>query len=200
MELENVIGRIPIGTYEVVDFGSGNGRLTVPLLKRGYKVTAIDVSEESHLELKELVKKLGYTVKTAGSLLKLKNIKAVVGCDILHHVDMETALRNIHKTLNRGGTIIFSEPNALNPVWYLYFILKGIIKYEKNIVYMSRWNIYKTLKKNGFKNIEVDGLGLFPRSIFRNKLICKINDRLGNLPFIKIFAYRYILRAQKTHE
>ena len=39
---------------KVIDFGAGTGRLSLPLSQLGYKVTAVDASEEM---LKELQKK-----------------------------------------------------------------------------------------------------------------------------------------------
>jgi len=36
---------------KIVDFGSGGGRLTIPLLKNGYKITAIDIDKKSQEQL-----------------------------------------------------------------------------------------------------------------------------------------------------
>ena len=182
---------------KIIDLGSGNGRLTIPLLKAGYKVTAVDISRKSLEELRSISKKLKMSVKTVQNLKSAQNSEAVVGCDILHHVDLKVELERIYKKLQKGGIIIFSEPNGFNPVWYLYIIYKGIWKAEKNIVYINYLHLGNVLNDIGYKNITIKGFGLFPRSIFRNEMLCKINDVLGNLPILKLFAYRFIIFASK---
>lgn len=197
LETDRLIGLIPKNIKSVVDFGSGNGRLTIPLLKKGFKVTAVDISEGSLERLKDVCRKLNYRVDTKMNLEKVSKVHVVVGCDILHHVDLQYELNRIYNKLYFGGVIVFSEPNVLNPAWYLYIILKGILKYEKNIIYINYFNLMRIFQESGYKNIQIKGLGLFPRVLMQNEKFCKLNDRLGNLPFIKLFAYRYIIVAKK---
>lgn len=123
--------------------------------------------------------------------------KLIVGCDILHNVDMEIELRNIYRSLEKKGMTIFSEPGALNISWYIYFFLKRNWNYEKGAVNCTFFNLKKVFKNNGFSGIEIEGLGLFPRIFFQNETLCKFNDWLGNLPVLKLFAYRYIIIAYK---
>jgi hypothetical protein len=59
-EIEAVIGRLrqQPGIRSVVDFGAGSGRLTVPFLRHGFSVLAVDVSDRSLESLKNLVERL----------------------------------------------------------------------------------------------------------------------------------------------
>lgn len=41
----------------------------------------------------------------------------VVGGAVLHHLDFDTAVREIHRVLRPGGTALFSEPLRDNPAW-----------------------------------------------------------------------------------
>jgi SAM-dependent methyltransferase len=44
---------------------------------------------------------------------------AVCGCGILHHLDLDRALREIRRVLNPEGVMLFSEPLDNNPVGWL---------------------------------------------------------------------------------
>jgi 2-polyprenyl-3-methyl-5-hydroxy-6-metoxy-1,4-benzoquinol methylase len=197
LELDQLIGNIPKNIDCVVDFGSGNGRLTIPLLKLGYKVTAVDISVKSLKQLENIVSGLGLKIKKVDSLTKIIKSKIIVGSDILHHVDICKELNSMNNSLRKNGLIVFSEPNILNPSWIIYFFLKGIWKYERGIMQCSYFNFIKLLRQSNFRSIKIYGLGFFPRVFFKNKYICKLNDSLGNLPVFRIFAYRYIIVAKK---
>jgi len=45
---------------------------------------------------------------------------AIIGRAILHHLDHEQAVREVHRVLRPGGTAIFMEPLRDNPVWKLF--------------------------------------------------------------------------------
>ena len=45
----------------------------------------------------------------------------VFGNSVLHHLELEIALREIYRTLRSGGTLVAGEPNRRNPqVWWMY--------------------------------------------------------------------------------
>ncbi len=53
---------------------------------------------------------------------------SVVGSSVLHHLEIEKALRDIYRVLKPTGTIYFTEPNMLNPQ----------IAVQKNIPWIKR--------------------------------------------------------------
>jgi 2-polyprenyl-3-methyl-5-hydroxy-6-metoxy-1,4-benzoquinol methylase len=198
LEIEEIIKLIPNSIKgRVVDFGAGTGRLTIPLVVSGFKVIAVDISQKSLKLLEKTAGELSLKIVTSTNLEKHKPYDAVVGCDVLHHIDMNLELRNINKSLNRRGVIVFSEPGAFNISWYLYFLIRGDLSYEKEVVNCSYFNLDKTIRNAGFKNIEIKGLGILPRIFMQNKRLCRFNDWMGNLPILKLFAYRYIIKAYK---
>lgn len=187
------------GITKVVDFGSGNGRLTIPLLKEKIEVTAVDISKQSLLSLLHYAKKFGIKKDQLVVSAKIppKKWSAIVGCDILHHVPLSSTLSEIRGRLeDKKGIVIFSEPNIFNPSWVIFVTLFHSWRIERGMIQCSYFNFLKELKKNNFINISLHGYGLFPPILLNGSpFLQKINYFFGNLPFVKFFAYRYIILA-----
>lgn len=184
----------------IVDFGAGNGRLTIPLLQNNFNVVSVDLSGKSLMRIKNLSNKLrlGKRLKISTTFPKRSNFAVVGGADILHHVDMNQYLPVIHKSLKKSGKVVFSEPGGWNIAWYIYLPIFISWEVERGIVNCTFYNFKNKFERYGFKNVKIKGLGLLPRPFF-NFLpwLCTFNDWLGDLPFLKLFAYRYIIEASK---
>ncbi len=200
LEIEFITNRLSsISDGLIMDFGAGSGRLTIPLLQKGYSVFAVDISKKSLLNLKIFAKELKCdNLKTSEKIPNEIKYQAIVGADILHHTNMDKYLPIFYKALTADGKIIFSEPGAFNPAWYIYLPIASSWSIEKGMINCTYFNLKNKLKKNGFKNIKITGLGLLPRPFLNfSKKICQLNDNLGNFPILKLFAYRYIIEAFK---
>lgn len=182
----------------IIDFGSGTGRITIPLLKN-YSVLSVDISNESLTNLKKLAKNIPFRrLRVSTTLPRANKFKAVVGADILHHVDLDYYLPIIHELLEEEGKVVFSEPGGLNPTWYIYLPLFHDWTVEKGVQNCTYHNLGKIFKKYRFRKIKISGLGFFPRPFFNwSRTLCNLNDSLGSLPILKFFAYRYIIEATK---
>jgi hypothetical protein len=111
------------------------------------------------------------------------------------------SLPAIHDTLRAGGRVIFSEPGGCNPTWYIYLPLTAPWHIEKGVRRCTYFNLRRKLAAHGFGEASVTGLGLLPRPFFNwSKTLSALNDALGNLPLIKLFAYRYIIEASARRE
>lgn len=183
----------------VVEFGSGNGRLTIPLLQSNIQVTAVDISKESLRVLKTTASKIKLkknNLSTSQTIPSGKN-EAIVGCDILHHVSLDYLKEMTQKLTKPKGIIIFSEPNILNIFWPVFITFFIDWRIEWRILYCNYFTLEHTLKKYDFKNIRISGFGLFPLPLFNSvPLVQKINYYFGNLPILKVFAYRLIVFAE----
>lgn len=196
-EFLNRLSKANIHKY-IVDFGAGSGRLTIPLLKNNFRVLAIDVSNKSLRRLQKIAKKSSVLLDTSISLPIDRKFQTVVGADILHHIDLDKYLPKIYSSLEKGGRVIFSEPCAFNLAWYIYLPLASSWGLESGILNCSYYNLKHVFEKQGFRNVTISGLGFFPRPFFNwSKSLCKLNDWIGNLPILKLFAYRYIIEATK---
>jgi 2-polyprenyl-3-methyl-5-hydroxy-6-metoxy-1,4-benzoquinol methylase len=182
----------------VVDFGSGNGRLTVPLLKNGFSITAVDISNKSLLNLYHNAVKIKKQKKLKTRLTLPANSNIICGTDILHHINLKDYFPLFYQSLKKGGLMIFSEPNILNIGWFLFISLFLDWKIEKGIIQINYFNLKRQLALAGFKEIKIIGLFLFPPMLF-NKInfLQKLNLSLGDLPILKLFAFRSLITASK---
>ena len=185
---------------KIVDFGSGGGRLTIPLLQNGYEVLAIDIDKKSREQLLKTAIKIGKdkNLQISKEFSKGGKYDYILGTDTLHHIKIDQYFKLFNKHLKKEGKIIFSEPNILNICWAFFISLFLDWQIEKGIVQMNYFNLVKQLKSAGFKEVKIIGLFLFPPMLF-NKItfLRKFNLFLGNLPILKLFAFRYIITANK---
>lgn len=106
----------------VVDFGCGNGRLTAPLARLGFKTIAADASQRMLDLTASTLKGAGVRaelLRTDGSdlLKKLGKRRAsliVARAVMIHHSpdDVERLLRHLTAALKRGGVIVTDLPLA----------------------------------------------------------------------------------------
>lgn len=199
-ETERIISSLKeVKAKTVIDFGCGNGRLSIPLLQAGFHVTAVDISEESLERLKLVAKRLHCDSNLSiSSHLPQGQFDAVVGTDILHHVAIGEELGKMKSTLRNGGIILFSEPNFLNIAWSLFITIFLDWKVERGIVHCNYFSLRSVLRKKGFEGIRFDGFALFPPPFVNGvSTLRTLNYLLGRLPVLRIFAYRIIISAVK---
>lgn len=104
----------------VLEIGCGTGTFTGALAAAYGSVTALDVSDQMLAEARKKVP--GATFVEADihhTTLPAASFDVVLGCSVLHHLDWDVALREIHRLLKPGGELRFSEPNMLNPQIFL---------------------------------------------------------------------------------
>lgn len=183
----------------VVDFGAGSGRITIPLLQKGYTVTSVDLSDKSLRQVEDIAKKMKLSkLQTSTTIPRNAPIQAIVGADILHHVILDDILPVMYKALEKDGVVSFSEPCAWNPTWHVYLRIASEWEVEKRMIYCSYFNLKRTFERHGFKDVRLEGLGVLPRPFFNwSPAVNRLHDASGNLPLIKLFAYRYIITAKK---
>jgi SAM-dependent methyltransferase len=189
----------------VLELGCGTGSFTRELARSGADVVAIDVSPE----LLEMAKancsapNVQYQIQNAYALSYSEGaFDSVVGSSVLHHLEVEKALRGAYRVLKPGGTIYFTEPNMLNPQ----------IAIQKNVPWIKRklgdspdetaffrWPLRRLLEKTGYRNIRIDPFDfLHPQTpvalIGRVKAFGRF---LENVPVISELAGSLYIRATK---
>lgn len=109
---------------DVLEIGCGNGMLSVYLAKIGGNITAVDNSNISINNTREIAKynQVEHLIKThelnAMEIGKLeKSFDLVVGEYVLHHIEPFSVFAKIlFKVIKKGGRGIFFENNSRNPI------------------------------------------------------------------------------------
>lgn len=110
---------------DILEYGCGDCSYVARLADWGGRVTAIDISDEAVETARVIAAEKGidarFAVMNAEELtFPDASFDVVVGRAILHHLDLEKAYASIARVLRPGGTAIFLEPMAHNPLIELY--------------------------------------------------------------------------------
>ena len=118
-----------ISGLTVLDYGCGRGDMTREYLQNGAaKVAAIDISPVYVADGEENVRRAGFAedrfsfqVMDAHKMTFPDNsFDIVAGWSILHHLDPDTAMNEIHRVLKPGGRVLLWEPLADHPLLKLF--------------------------------------------------------------------------------
>jgi ubiquinone/menaquinone biosynthesis C-methylase UbiE len=107
----------PVEDVSVLELGCGAGDLSLELLRRGAKLTAIDVSP-GMVELARSRAPAGRFLVAEAERTGLpdESFDLAVGKWVLHHVDVAAAAVELRRVLRPGGRAAFFENQDRNPV------------------------------------------------------------------------------------
>lgn len=101
----------------LLDFGCGPGDNALRFASAGFHIKGFDISEgnisisRNLFAKNQMSERAEFSVGTAEKLGHAdESFEAVVGIDILHHVDIPKAIREVKRVLRPGGIAIFREP------------------------------------------------------------------------------------------
>lgn len=105
------------GDQKLLDFGCGKGEYSPIFSRIGYEVFGFDVSPNNIAIANRLAHKYGVAERTHFQVGVAEDLDypsnffdAVVGIDILHHVEISQAMSECSRVLKKGGIAIFHEP------------------------------------------------------------------------------------------
>lgn len=111
----------------VLEYGCGEGWTTLDLARRAGHVSAFDISPQAIDHAQQSVARAGLAARCTLRVLAAEQLDfpdesfdAALGFAILHHLDMEKALAELHRVLRPGGVAYFAEPLATNPFIQVY--------------------------------------------------------------------------------
>lgn len=112
------------GVARVLDYGCGRGERSLSVLAHGREVDGIDISPVYVAEADAAARAAGYDAErfrfVVGDAHALPyddaSFDLVLGEGILHHLDLPTALAEVHRVLRPGGRALFLEPLLDNPL------------------------------------------------------------------------------------
>lgn len=187
----------------ILEVGCGMGKFTLPLLERGYALEGFDLSPDLLAELRAHLP-AGRTVRLhCGDALDPPedlrgNYDAVIGFFTLHHlIDLRTAFRAMRMYLRPGGRLIFLEPNAYNPLFYLQITLTPGMRWraEKGLLRMTRRRFVVALGDTGFHDIRCERFGMFPPAVTNRAFGPRLEDAIGRLTILRPLSAFQVVRA-----
>lgn len=189
-----------------LEIGCGTGMFTEMFAKSGAKLTAIDISQD-------LLKKAQARNLPPDRVLFLEKriedydidgpFDAVIGSSVLHHLDMETALKKIYSLLRPGGLMCFAEPNMLNPQVFIERKFRSLLPclwyVSEDETALVRWKFRDLLIKTGFEKIEIMPFDwLHPETpISLIRLIKNLGKLLENTPILREFAGSLYIQCRR---
>ncbi|MBQ6060165.1 MAG: class I SAM-dependent methyltransferase [Clostridia bacterium] len=134
---------------KICECACGTGGLTIPLYRRGFQMTGVDISREMLWEAAQKSRKLGIAMPFVQQDMKALNLHrpmdaVLATCDgvnyLLTEEDLLSFFRAAHRAVKPGGALIFdvSTPHKLKNV-----LCSGLMAEDReNITYMwqNSWN------------------------------------------------------------
>ncbi|MEX2007728.1 MAG: class I SAM-dependent methyltransferase [Candidatus Levyibacteriota bacterium] len=195
----------------VVELGSGYGKFVLGLLKRGHRVTGVDISKDSNEILLQIAKekKLDKNLTLLCSDFSkppYHNKFDGAYCISTFHLlaskekDRVKILANLVEAIKENGTIVLIEPNPLNPFFYPFYLFSDQASWniEKTFLKSSEKNLRKIFKKLRLENIEVSYFGFLPiRFINSFYPVYYVNKLVNNLPLVNNLSSFIYIKATK---
>jgi len=161
---------LPSKNSTILDFGCGEGRYIEEFLKvNPYKIIGADISAYAIKNAKKKFPKGRFYIISGddGEKLPFKTAKAdfILAADVIEHIfDVTNFLKEMNRTLKKGGKIFISTPYygtiknvllalfgfdiAFNPTW-------------AHIRFFTKRSLSKLLEKNGFEILDYGQYGRF---------------------------------------
>lgn len=146
---------------EVLEVGCGTGLLTREISKTGANIRAVDISRDLLGEAERLTcsENVRFAMENAYHMsFGAEEFHAIVGSSVLHHLQLESAVREFHRVLKPGGELCFTEPNMMNPQIVLERKIPCIRKrmgVSPDETAFFRWRLAGKLRAGGFQEIFV---------------------------------------------
>lgn len=198
------LGGITAGA-EALELGCGTGVFTEKIAKTGVTLTAIDISSDLLNKAKEALAgaNIRFGVENAEKLsFGPESFDIVFGSSILHHLNLESALDEIRRILKKGGRLVFTEPNMLNPQILIERNIRAIGRALGNSpseTAFTRWKMTRALEAQGFKSVSVVPFDfLHPWTPARLiPLVSAAGGLIERTPLLKEIAGSLVISAQK---
>jgi len=160
----------PASGGRVLEVGCGMGRYTLPLARRGIRVEGLDLSSLLLDRLREFDRERHEIPVHAADVADLPDaltgaFDLVLGFFTLHHVhELGRCFQGVARALKPGGRVVFLEPNALNPLFYVQILVTPGMTWagDKGILDMRRRKVFSAMREAGFEDLSLARFGFMP--------------------------------------
>ena len=174
----------------VLEVGCGMGRYTLLLAEQGIAVEGFDLSPVL-LDRLRAYRKGGREIPLHCGDVEdpppalLGGFDAVAGFFVLHHLkDLPRAFAAMARMLRPGGRVVFLEPNAYNPLYYLQIAITPRMTWrgDRGIVKMRRGVIFGAMRDAGLVRPLMKRFGFFPPFLADSKIGARLEGSLERMP------------------
>lgn len=174
----------------VLEIGCGMGRYTLNLAACGIKVHGLDMTRFLLDKLEEYNKGRYHIPLYCKDVInhppELNNrFDAVIGFFTLHHLhDISASFNAMAEMVKPGGCIVFLEPNAFNPLFYIQILITpGMTwKGDGGLFRMRKAVIFEAMKESGLVDIQLIRFGFFPPFLSNLKWLHRLESVLEKAP------------------
>ncbi|MBI5578840.1 MAG: methyltransferase domain-containing protein [Deltaproteobacteria bacterium] len=189
----------------VLEIGCGTGMFTEMFAASGAEITAVDLSPDLLTIARERELPSGQVTFVNARFEDCstgEGFDAIIGSSVLHHLDVEPAVRKIYRLLKPGGRMAFAEPNLLNPQVYMQLKLRFLpmfwyISPDEGAFYRHR--LARLLGAIGFADVRTQAFDWLHPSVPTRGITGALT--LGNLlektPVLREFAGSLLIRATR---
>jgi SAM-dependent methyltransferase len=194
--------RLGPGT-RVLEIGCGTGMFTELFVPNGAYIVAVDISAEllSKARARNLPEDRVCFVERRFEDCNVDGpFDAVIGSSILHHLDLQEAFPAIFRLLKPHGIMSFAEPNMLNPQVWAERRFRGLFPdVSPDETAFVRWKLTKTLRKAGFRNIEIAPFDWLHPSVPRALIgwVSAMGRLIEAIPLLREFSGSLYIKAMR---
>lgn len=190
----------------VLEVGCGMGRYTLPIARRGVKVSGLDLSPVLLERLREFnregVEIPLYCADISNPPLELVgSFDVVIGFFALHHFhSLEECFAGMARMLKPGGRVVFLEPNAFNPLYYLQILLtpRMSLRGEKGLTDMRTSVVFPAMQRAGLQRPAVARFGFFPPFIANQDWGARLESILENVSLWQSLLPFQLFRGERS--
>jgi ubiquinone/menaquinone biosynthesis C-methylase UbiE len=191
---------------KVLEVGCGSGLFTTELIKSQFHLTSIDISPDLLDLARQAVseqKNVAFRLEDVhATSFPDESFDAVIGSSVLHHLDLEVALKEILRILKPGGTIRFTEPNYLNPqvaIQKSHPAIRKMFHESPDETAFIKWNLRKELISKGFSDIFIENFDFLHPKTPKTLLTRMIKGTLflEKVPILKEISGSLFITARK---
>lgn len=174
----------------VLEVGCGMGHYTLDLAERGFNVHGLDLTPFLLGKLEEY-NNGRYDIELHCADIvdhpsELDNrFDAVAGFFVLHHLhDLRVCFKAMADMAKPGGTLVFMEPNAFSPHFYLQMMITPGMTWEGDggIVRMRKSILLDAMHYAGLTDVELTRFGFFPPGIYNRPWGAKLDSVMESIP------------------
>ena len=191
---------------QALELGCGTGLFLARVATSGASIHAVDLSNDLLDRARARVGNLPNVTLSRGNAEALpfrdRAFDLVYGSSILHHLDLDAALRELLRVLRPGGRLVFAEPNALNPHLLLIFRVRALRRHfgvSPDEMAFSRWRARAALARAGFADVSVEPYDFLHPSTPRSWIgaVSRASLVLERVRLVREIAGSLLLRARR---